>query len=69
MTEVEELVARVLAPWRRLAPAERLTYAQALLRHAGVDAYTASERELRLRPRDSATSARPLSRATRGSIC
>ncbi len=48
MTEVEELVARLLAPWRRLAPAERLTYAQALLRHAGVDAHTASERELSL---------------------
>ncbi|MGO9424436.1 MAG: EF-P lysine aminoacylase EpmA [Steroidobacteraceae bacterium] len=48
MTEVEELVARLLAPRRRLAPAERLTYAQALLRHAGVDAHTASERDLTL---------------------
>jgi lysyl-tRNA synthetase class 2 len=37
MTEVEDLVADMLAPHRRLAPAERLTYASALLRHAGVD--------------------------------
>jgi lysyl-tRNA synthetase class 2 len=37
MTEVEALVAHMLAPHRRLATAERLTYAAALLRHAGVD--------------------------------
>jgi lysyl-tRNA synthetase class 2 len=46
MTELEALLARVLAPGRRLAPAERLTYAQALERHAGVDAHGASELEL-----------------------
>ncbi|MGO9515104.1 MAG: EF-P lysine aminoacylase EpmA [Steroidobacteraceae bacterium] len=46
MTEVETLIAELLAPERRLEPAERLTYRQALRRHAGVDAHTASEREL-----------------------
>jgi lysyl-tRNA synthetase class 2 len=39
MTEVEELVASLLAPERRLAPAERLSYADALRRHADVDAH------------------------------
>ena len=39
MTEVEDLVSHLLAPQRRLAPAERLTYAAALRRHAGVDAH------------------------------
>jgi elongation factor P--(R)-beta-lysine ligase len=39
MTEVEDLVAALLAPHRRLAAAERLTYAEALRRHAGVDAH------------------------------
>jgi elongation factor P--(R)-beta-lysine ligase len=39
MTEVEALVASLLAPERQLAPAERLTYAEALRRHAGVDAH------------------------------
>lgn len=37
MSEVEALAALLLAPHRRLAPAERLTYADALQRHAGVD--------------------------------
>jgi lysyl-tRNA synthetase class 2 len=37
MTEVETLVAEVLAPQRRLPAAERLTYAEAVRRHAGVD--------------------------------
>jgi lysyl-tRNA synthetase class 2 len=37
MTEVDELVAALLAPDRHVAPAERLTYAEALRRHAGVD--------------------------------
>jgi len=46
MTEVEILVAQLLAPGRQLEPAERLTYTQALRRHAGVDAHTASERDL-----------------------
>jgi lysyl-tRNA synthetase class 2 len=36
MTEVEELVRQLLLP-RTLAAAERLTYADALRRHAGVD--------------------------------
>lgn len=43
MTEVEALAAELLAPRRRLMPAERLTYADALRRHAGVDAHTDSE--------------------------
>ena len=46
MTEVEGLVAELLAPYRRLEPAERLTYAQALRRHAGVDAHADSEATL-----------------------
>lgn len=46
MSEVEALAARLLAPQRRLEQAERLTYAQALRRHAGVDAHGATERDL-----------------------
>jgi lysyl-tRNA synthetase class 2 len=46
MTEVEELVARLLAPQRILARAERLTYAAALQRHAGIDAHSAGDDEL-----------------------
>jgi lysyl-tRNA synthetase class 2 len=46
MTEVEDLVARLLAPQRILARAERLTYAAALQRHAGVDAHSAGDDEL-----------------------
>jgi elongation factor P--(R)-beta-lysine ligase len=46
MSEVEALVALLLAPQRRLEPAERLTYADALRRHAGVDLHGAEEREL-----------------------
>ncbi len=46
MTEVEELVASLLAPYRQPCTAERLTYAQALRRHAGVDAHTDSEAAL-----------------------
>ena len=46
MTEVEDLVAGLLAPERDLPAAERLTYGEALRRHAGVDAHTASERDL-----------------------
>jgi lysyl-tRNA synthetase class 2 len=45
MTEVEELVAALLAP-RRLPAAERLTYAEALGRHAGVDAHADTEQSL-----------------------
>jgi lysyl-tRNA synthetase class 2 len=43
MTEVEELVGRLLAPHRRLAAAEHLSYAAALRRHAGVDADAADD--------------------------
>jgi elongation factor P--(R)-beta-lysine ligase len=46
MTEVETLVAELLAPYRRVEPAERLSYAAALLRHAGVDAHAASDADL-----------------------
>ncbi len=46
MSEVEALAGHLLAPQRALAPAERLTYAEALRRHAGVDAHRASEGEL-----------------------
>lgn len=46
MRETEELLARLLAPHRRLAKAERLTYAEALERHAGIGVGTASEAEL-----------------------
>jgi elongation factor P--(R)-beta-lysine ligase len=46
MTEVEDLVASLLAPHRHVEPAERLTYAEALRRHAGIDAHTDSETAL-----------------------
>ena len=46
MLETEALLARLLAPARRLGAAVRLTYAEALGRHAGVDAHTASEAQL-----------------------
>jgi len=46
MQETEELLARLLAPHRRLGTALRLTYRQALDRHAGIDIGTASEAEL-----------------------
>jgi lysyl-tRNA synthetase class 2 len=46
MSEVEALAAALLAPDRTLAPAERLTYAEALRRHAGVDAFGASAADL-----------------------
>jgi lysyl-tRNA synthetase class 2 len=39
MNEVEELVGSLLAPERRLEPAERLSYADALRRYADVDAH------------------------------
>jgi lysyl-tRNA synthetase class 2 len=45
MTEVEALIACLLAP-RRLEPAERLSYSAALQRHAGVDAHRASDADL-----------------------
>ncbi|HUY83936.1 MAG TPA: EF-P lysine aminoacylase EpmA [Steroidobacteraceae bacterium] len=46
MSEVETFLARLLAPRRSLAAAERLSYRAALLRHAGVDADEATPREL-----------------------
>jgi len=46
MSEVEALVAELLAPFRVLEPAERVSYSAALLRHAGVDAHRSSEAEL-----------------------
>ncbi|HEX4243766.1 MAG TPA: EF-P lysine aminoacylase EpmA [Steroidobacteraceae bacterium] len=46
MSEVESLVIALLAPERTLRPAERLSYAQALVRHAGVDLGSASDAEL-----------------------
>jgi lysyl-tRNA synthetase class 2 len=46
MAEVETLIGEMLASFRRLAPAEHLTYAAALRQHAGVDAYGASDAEL-----------------------
>jgi elongation factor P--(R)-beta-lysine ligase len=47
MDEVEALVRVLLAPERNLGPAERLGYAAALQRHAGVDAFGSSDEELR----------------------
>jgi elongation factor P--(R)-beta-lysine ligase len=46
MSEVEALVGSLLAPHRKLEPAERLSYSAALQRHAGVDAQQASDRDL-----------------------
>ncbi|HUY83486.1 MAG TPA: EF-P lysine aminoacylase EpmA [Steroidobacteraceae bacterium] len=47
MSEVEQLVAHLLAPYRRLAAAERLSYTEAIRRHAAVDAEHAGAEELR----------------------
>jgi lysyl-tRNA synthetase class 2 len=46
MTEVEALIGQLLAPDRKLEPAERLSYSAALQRHAGVDAHRASDSDL-----------------------
>jgi elongation factor P--(R)-beta-lysine ligase len=46
MTEVEALLAYLLAGLRNLQTAERLTYSAALNRHAGVDAFTSSDADL-----------------------
>jgi lysyl-tRNA synthetase class 2 len=46
MSDVEALTALLLAPHRRLDPAERLTYAAALRRHAGVDIHADSDTTL-----------------------
>ena len=46
MSEVESLIGRLLAPLRRIGPAERLSYQAAMQRHAGVDVFSAGDREL-----------------------
>ena len=46
MNEVESLVATLLAPARTLGAAERLSYSDALRRHAGVDAFDSSDEQL-----------------------
>jgi lysyl-tRNA synthetase class 2 len=46
MSEVEALTAALLAPHRRLPAAERVSYAEALHRHAGVDAFASGDAEL-----------------------
>ena len=46
MTEVEALVGELLAPARTLGAAERLSYREALRRHAGVDVFDSTEDEL-----------------------
>jgi elongation factor P--(R)-beta-lysine ligase len=46
MGETEALLSRLLAPHRRLATAERLSYSEALERHAGVDIAVADEADL-----------------------
>ncbi len=46
MNEVEALIGALLAPARTLGAAERLSYSDALRRHAGVDAFDSSDDEL-----------------------
>jgi lysyl-tRNA synthetase class 2 len=46
MNEVEALIGALLAPARVLGAAERLSYSDALRRHAGVDAFDSTEDEL-----------------------
>ena len=46
MSEVELLVALLLAPERRCPPARRLSYAEAMRQYAGVDPHSADDREL-----------------------
>lgn len=46
MSEVEALIRTLLAPYRKIQRAERLSYSVALQRHAGVDIQRASERDL-----------------------
>jgi elongation factor P--(R)-beta-lysine ligase len=46
MNEVEALIGEVLAPVRALGAAERLSYREALRRHAGVDAFDSTAEEL-----------------------
>ena len=60
MGEVEALVARMLAPHRRLEPAERLSYSAAFERHAGIDPHRASEADLAEAARARASCATPI---------
>jgi len=46
MSEVETLVGVMLAPERPFGPAERLTYAESIRRHAGVDPDECTDAEL-----------------------
>jgi lysyl-tRNA synthetase class 2 len=46
MSEVDTLVRELLAPERALGPAERLTYAESIVRHAGVDPSGCTDAEL-----------------------
>jgi lysyl-tRNA synthetase class 2 len=46
MNEVEAMIGHLLAPHRSPGAAERLSYAAALQRHAGVDAFQASDADL-----------------------
>jgi elongation factor P--(R)-beta-lysine ligase len=47
MSDVERVVARMLAGVRQLAAAERITYRDAVRRHAGVDPFEAGTEDLR----------------------
>jgi lysyl-tRNA synthetase class 2 len=46
MNEVEALIVELLAPVRPLGKAERVSYSDALQRHAGVDAFDSTEDQL-----------------------
>jgi elongation factor P--(R)-beta-lysine ligase len=46
MNEVEALIVALLAPMRQFGQAERLSYSDALQRHAGVDAFDSTEDQL-----------------------
>jgi lysyl-tRNA synthetase class 2 len=46
MNEVEAMIGQLLAPHVSPGPAERLSYAAALQRHAGVDAFQTSDADL-----------------------
>jgi lysyl-tRNA synthetase class 2 len=52
MGEVEALIGALLAPYRKVQRAERLSYSLALQRHAGVDVQHAGERDLTEAARD-----------------
>ena len=46
MNEIDDFLAAVLAPYRPFERAERLTYAAAMERHAGIDIWSASDAQL-----------------------